>query len=108
MAAFGEPVVPDVNCRFTMSCSERDDWILERSTALRGILSNRMKLESSGGISPLLLIMMRCANDGITEDGSDNDIPGTRCCINGTLDQEFNLGVVRNFLVPPVRPPISC
>jgi hypothetical protein len=51
IAAFGDPVVPDVNCRFTTSCWEREFWIGVRSTALCGRCWKGRNLESSAGIA---------------------------------------------------------
>jgi hypothetical protein len=77
--------------------------MVEMSIVAFGRLLNARKLESSCGIVPELLIMMRCVRDGRIGEGEDNDIEGTRCFRRGICDRTPSLGVVRKILVSSVK-----
>ena len=96
MAALGDPVVPDVNCRLTTSCSDSSFWTVERSKWLLGIWLNGMKFESSTGTVPELFMMTMCVKDGTIGEGDDKDNEGTMCFSSCTCDRVISFGVVMN------------
>lgn len=79
--------MPEVNWRFTTSCSDRSACSFLRSMFVVGRLSKVRNLESSEGIVPELFMMIICCRDGRTDEGEDNDIDGTRYSSNEIWDR---------------------
>jgi hypothetical protein len=70
--------------------------MVERSKWFVGISLNGIKLESSEGMVPELLMMIMCSNDGTIGEGDERFSDGERCWSNGKYERLFNLGVVIN------------